>query len=345
MTASVILDNLLNPPILFFFLGVLATLVRSDLEIPQPIARFLALYLLMAIGLKGGVELRAGDGAIWSTLAAAMVMASLVPLYSFYVLKRRVNVANAAAICATYGSISAVTFITASDFLRREGIESSGAMVAAMALMESPAIIIGVLLYRLYERRADAAAGTGAGTEQPPAAAGETRRLLGIDWGDLFRDAVLNASIFLLVGSLLIGALIGHDGGEVLKPFTTDIFTGMLCFFLLDMGLVAARRLNDLRKTGVFLVLFALLAPLVNGTLGGLVAGALGMPLGNAMLFIVLCASASYIAVPAAVRLSIPAANPSLYLPMALAITFPLNITLGLPLYLQYARWVSSWTN
>ncbi|MGL4651284.1 MAG: sodium-dependent bicarbonate transport family permease, partial [Caldilineaceae bacterium] len=197
MSLSVILDNLLNPPILFFFLGALATLVRSDLEVPQPIARFLALYLLMAIGIKGGVELRAGDASIWSTLAAAMIMASLVPLYSFFILRRRVDVANAAAICATYGSISAVTFITAVDFLRREGIESSGAMVAAMALMESPAIIIGVLFYRLYDRQAATAGDAGA--------TGTATRSLGIHWGELLRDAVLNASIFLLVGSLIIG--------------------------------------------------------------------------------------------------------------------------------------------
>lgn len=338
MSLSVILDNLLNPPILFFFLGAAATLVRSDLEVPQPIARFLALYLLLAIGLKGGVELREGDATIWVTLAAAMLMASLVPLYSFFILRRRVNVPNAAAISATYGSISAVTFITAADFLRRSGIESSGAMVAAMALMESPAIIIGVLLYRIFDRQAVGQAASGPQGARAGAAGG-----LGIHWGELLRDAVLNASIFLLVGSLIIGLLISHDAGEALKPFTTDIFTGMLCFFLLDMGLVAARRLADLRKTGAFLVLFALLMPLVNGALGGLVAGALGLSVGNAMLFIVLCASASYIAVPAAVRLAIPAANPSLYLPMALGITFPLNITLGLPLYLAYAHWVSGW--
>jgi len=339
MSLSTILDNLLNPPILFFFLGVLATLARSDLEVPQPITRFLALYLLMAIGLKGGVELRAGDATIWITLAGAMLMSVVVPLYTFYILRRRVSVADAAAICATYGSISAVTFITAVDFLGRLGIPSSGAMVAAMALMESPAIIIGVLFYRLYNRQ------PAAGAEVPnheQTTHGAVDRS-GIHWGELLRDATLNASIFLLVGSLIIGALIGPDGGKTLKPFTTDIFTGLLCFFLLDMGLVAARRLGDLRRTGAFLVLFALLVPPVNGLLGGLVAGLLGLELGNAMLFIVLCASASYIAVPAAVRLTIPAANPGLYLPMALVLTFPLNITLGLPLYLEYARWVSSW--
>ena len=165
-------------------------------------------------------------------------------------------------------------------------------MVAAMALMESPAIIIGVMLYRIYDRQSNASTTSSAG-----------KGGLGIDWGELLRDAVLNASIFLLVGSLMIGFLIGPEGGETLKPFTTGIFTGMLCFFLLDMGLVAARRLGDLRKTGAFFVLFALLMPLVNGGLGGLVAGLLGLGVGDAMLFIVLCASASYIAVPAAVRL------------------------------------------
>jgi len=325
MNSSLILSNILNPPVLFFFLGILAVLFKSDLEIPQPLPKLFSLYLLLAIGFKGGYEIDESGitPAIALTLLAAILMASIVPIYSFFILKIKLDAYNAAAIAATYGSISAVTFITASSLLTQLHINFGGHMVAALALMESPAIIVGLIIVRIFTSK-DNENGS-------------------FSWGEVLRESFLNSSVFLLVGSLIIGILTGPKGWEKLEPFTQGIFYGVLCFFLLDMGLVAARRLGDLRRTGAFLVLFALLVPPVNGLLGGLVAGLLGLELGNAMLFIVLCASASYIAVPAAVRLTIPAANPGLYLPMALVLTFPLNITLGLPLYLEYARWVSSW--
>jgi hypothetical protein len=315
MDSSLLVQNLLNPPILFFVLGVLAVLSRSDLEMPQPIAKFLSLYLLLAIGFRGGAELnRSGfSREIIVSLLAAIFMACVVPLYAFFVLRLRLDTFNAAAIAATYGSISAVTFITAIAYLKQLGIEYGGHMVAAMALMESPAIVIGVLLVRLFApKRAN---------DSTP-------------WPKLLREAFLNGAVFLILGSLVIGYLSGERGWQDLKPFSDDIFKGMLCFFLLDMGLVAARRVRDLRAAGGFLVAFALLVPLVNATLGILVTRLLGMSEGDALLFAVLCASASYIAVPAAMRLSVPEANPSLYMPMSLAITFPFNIVVGLPLYL-----------
>jgi hypothetical protein len=241
-----------------------------------------------------------------------MLMASVVPLYSFFILRLKLAVPDAAAIAATYGSISAVTFITATAFLQDLNIAYSGYMVAAMALMESPAIIIGVLLYRLSD----------------------SSNRSGLAWSELLRDAFFNGSVLLLIGSLLVGILTGEAGKRDLQPFTHGLFKGLLAFFLLDMGLVAARRLRDLRKAGVFLVSFAILIPLLNAALGLGLAYLVDMPRGDALLFMVLCASASYIAVPAAVRLAIPEANPSLYVPMALAITFPFNIIVGLPLYL-----------
>lgn len=315
MDFSLIASNILSPPILFFVLGAVAVFVRSDLEIPQPLSKFFSLFLLMAIGFKGGVELgHSGiDTHVALALLAAIGMASLVPVYSFFILRRRLPVADAAAVAATYGSISAVTFITATSFLSRLEIGYGGHLVAAMALMESPAVVIGVMLFRVYGNQ------------------GEEGEFV---WSDVLRDAFLNGSVLLIMGSLLIGLITGHEGGVALKPFTDDIFKGMLCFFLLDMGLVAARRIGALRRVGGFLVGFGLLMPLLNAGFGIAVAWLLGMSVGDALMFVTLCASASYIAVPAAMRLAVPEANPSIYVPMALAITFPFNIVVGLPLYL-----------
>ncbi len=315
MDTNLIFSNLLNPPILFFFLGALAILFKSDLEMPEPLPKLLSLYLLLAIGFKGGVGLNAsGIGAgIVVTLLVAVLFAFVVPIYSFFILRLRLNAADGAAIAATYGSVSAVTFITAAAFLQNVNIDFGGHLVAALALMESPAIIVGVLLYRLFDK------------DNPTA---------GVSWSELFREAFFNAPVVLIIGSLFIGFLTGESGASKMKPFTEDIFTGMLAFFLLDMGLVAAQRLRDLKNAGVFLVAFALLIPLVNAFAGIGLASLLGLSKGDALMFTVLCASASYIAVPAAMRISIPNANPSLYISMALAITFPFNIIFGLPLYL-----------
>ena len=314
MDANLIISNILNPPVLFFFLGMAAIFVKSDLEIPPPIPKLLSLYLLLAIGFKGGVELvKSGITLeVKLTLLAAMLMACVVPLYTYFILKIKLDTYDAAAIAATYGSISAVTFITAGAFLTELGIDFDGYMVAALALMESPAIIVGLILVNLFTT-------------------GEKRDF---SWGEVLQEAFLNSSVFLLVGSLAIGTLTGENGWELLSPFTQEMFYGVLTFFLLDMGLVAAKRIKDLQKTGVFLVLFAILVPIFNAAIGLLIAKFIGMPPGNALLFSVLCASASYIAVPAAMRMTVPEANPSLYVSTALAVTFPFNIIVGIPLYL-----------
>nr|WP_290225096.1 sodium-dependent bicarbonate transport family permease [Trichocoleus desertorum] len=315
MDVSLIMSNILNPPVLFFFLGMTAVFVKSDLEIPPPIPKLFSLYLLFAIGFKGGVELaKSGlNQEVFLTMLVAIVMACLVPIYTFFILKIRLDAYNAAAIAATYGSISAVTFITASSFLQQLGIDFDGYMVAALALMESPAIIVGLILVNLFTQE-------------------QNER--DFSWPEVLREAFLNGSVFLLVGSLIIGFLTGEHGWKVLSPFTQDMFYGVLTFFLLDMGLVAAKRIKDLEKTGPFLISFAILIPIVNAGIGLLIAKLIGMPPGNALLFSVLCASASYIAVPAAMRLTVPEANPSLYISTALAVTFPFNIIFGIPLYL-----------
>jgi hypothetical protein len=314
MDAHLILSNLLNPPILFFFLGAIAFFVGSDLEIPQPLPKFFSLYLLLSIGFKGGVELaHSGFSAevLW-TLLAAMLMAAVVPVWTFFVLRRKLDVFNAAAVAATYGSISAVTFIAATSFLGQLELKSSGHMVAAMALMESPAIIIGIALARFLHK------GDGAS----------------FSWPHLLRDAFFNGSVLLLTGALFIGLLTGEAGAQALTPFTGDIFKGMLCLFLLDMGIISARRLAGIRQLGAFPVAFATVVPLVNAAAALVIAHAIGLGRGDALLFTVLCASASYIAVPAAMRLAVPEANPGLYVTMALALTFPFNIIIGMPLYM-----------
>lgn len=318
MNASLILSNILNPPVLFFFLGMLAVFVKSDLEIPPPIPKLFSLYLLFAIGFKGGVELvKSGiTQEVLLALLAAILMACIVPVYTFFILRLKLDPYNAAAIAATYGSISAVTFITAGSFLEELGIDSDGYMVAALALMESPAIIVGLILVNLFAAK------------QAPEEEGD------FSWPEVLQEAFLNSSVFLLVGSLLIGVLTGEHGWQVLSPFTQDMFYGVLTLFLLDMGLVAARRIKDLKKAGGFLISFAILIPVVNAGIGLLIAKFIGMPRGDALLFSVLCASASYIAVPAAMRMTVPEANPSLYVSTALAVTFPFNIIVGIPLYL-----------
>ena len=314
MNADLILSNILNPPVLFFFLGMIAYGLKSDLEVPHPLPKLFSLYLLLSIGFKGGVELNHSGltSQVIFTLGAAIMMSVLVPLAAFFILKRKMDVPNAAAVAAAYGSVSAVTFIAAVSFLGQLGISFSGHMVAAMALMESPAIIVGITLARLLG----------------------PQRQGRFQWKPLLHDAFCNGSVLLLMGSLLIGILTGAKGGESLAPFTNDLFKGMLCLFLLDMGLASGRQLGGIRKLGALPVGFATLVPFVNALLGIGLAWGIGLDRGDALLFAVLCASASYIAVPAAMRLALPEANPGLYVTMALALTFPFNIVLGLPCYM-----------
>jgi uncharacterized protein len=328
MDSSLVLSNILNPPVMFFFLGMLAVAVQSDLEIPNPLPKLFSLYLLIAIGFKGGHELfESGlSTEVVTTLAVAVLMASIVPVYSFFILRLKLDEFNAAAIAATYGSISAVTFITASALLDKLQIAYGGHMVAALALMESPAIVVGLILVRVFGKKE-----TEIGDDETASAAS--------GWGAVLHEAFLNGSVLLLIGSVIVGVASGKEGWGKLHLFVEkDIFYGALMFFLLDMGLVAARRIRDLKQTGFFLIGFAILMPIGNAVIGILLAKLVGMGPGNALLFAVLCASASYIAVPAAMRMTVPQANPSLYVSMALAITFPFNIIIGIPMYLQAIR-------
>jgi uncharacterized protein len=326
------MQSFFDPAILFFVFGLCAALLKSNLEIPAPISRFLSLYLLMALGLKGGFALaKSGvNGEVAATLGCAIFLAVAIPLLGYRLLCRFVSGFDAAAIAATYGSVSAVTFITASQMLENQSIAFGGHMAAAMALMESPAIILAVLLANRIRQRQPGAVSSGA-------AAGSKSHM---SLGKLLHESMTDGAQLLLLGSLAIGWFTGEHGQEVMRPFSIDLFKGMLAFFLLDMGLLAARSLQGLKGQSLRMPLFALVAPLVHAGLALACAWLFQFKLGDTVLLMALAASASYIAVPAVVRHAIPEANPALYIGMSLAITFPLNILFGLPLYLVVAKWV-----
>jgi len=319
--------NLLSPAVLFFLLGVFATLSKSDLKFPEPLYLGLTIYLLTAIGFKGGTAIaKAGLAAVWLPSLAALVMGTLIPLWSYPVLRwiGRLSSLDAAAIAAHYGSVSAVTFIAATNFLKSLHQPYEEFASAFLAVMESPAIIVGVLLGKLAVRK-------------PDETLGPTLKLA-------LHEACLGRSVILLVGAMLIGLLSGERGAESTAGFFVVPFQGVLALFLMEMGMVAARRFGDLRKVGAFLVAFGVTMPVINGTAGVFVGHLVGLSPGGMTLFGVLAASASYIAAPAAIRLSLPDANPTLYLTSALAITFPFNITVGLPVYYEIARWLTGGT-
>ena len=312
MDFQILINNLTNPSLLFFILGVLAVKLKSDLEIPPTSAKFIALYLMISIGFKGGQELSHSEftsGIFWA-LAFGVLLSASIPFYTFFILKRKLGVPNAAAIAAAYGSISAVTFVAAAAFLEAQGISFGGHMVAVMALMEAPAIISGVILLRKYT---------------PSKSEGGLKQII--------IHAFINSSVLLILGSLVIGLIADEKQAEGIKPFVTDIFKGFLAVFLLDMGITSGRKLKAFFKTGYFSSLFAILVPLVNGVVVAYVSQWISPEVGDRLIFAILAASASYIAVPAAMKLSNPDADEGLYVPMALAVTFPFNLTLGMPIY------------
>ncbi|NNK10702.1 MAG: sodium-dependent bicarbonate transport family permease, partial [Flavobacteriaceae bacterium] len=288
--------------------------LKSDLEIPPSSSKFISLYLLFSIGFKGGLELSHSDldmEILWSLLFG-FLLAIVVPIYSFIFLRKKFGIENAGAIAAAYGSVSAVTFVTAVSFLEMEQIPFGGHMVAVMALMEAPSIIVGVLLMSLCKNGRDK----------------------DVSLKSVLHHSLTNGSVLLILGSLLIGFLANDQQAEGITPFTTDIFKGFLAVFLLDMGITSGRKLSSFLDNGWTALIFALVVPLMNGCAVAYLSGFVTDSIGNQFLFAILAASASYIAVPAAMRLAAPKANPSLYVPMALAITFPFNITIGMPVYL-----------
>ncbi|PKH66508.1 sodium-dependent bicarbonate transport family permease [Flavobacterium sp. ALD4] len=315
MNFDLLLENITNPALLFFLLGIIAVRLKSDLEIPENSSKFISLYLLFSIGFKGGQELSHSHftlDIIWS-VAFGVLIAVIIPLYSFFILKKHFSIDNSGAIAAAYGSVSAVTFVTAITFLEMQNYTFSGHMVAVMALMEAPAIIVGVILIRLFSKN----------------------DVQSTKMSSLIKHSFTNGSVLLITGSLIIGFLASDQQALGIKPFTTDMFKGFLAIFLLDMGIVSGRKLNDFLKSGWFSFLFAIIIPLINGIVVAYLSHFITDDIGNRFIFAVLASSASYIAVPAAMKIAVPKANPGIFLPMALAITFPFNITFGMPIYLS----------
>jgi hypothetical protein len=314
MNLEALIENVTNPALLFFLLGIIAVQIKSDLQIPENSSKFISIYLLLSIGFKGGQELSHSGMSIEivSSMGLGLLLATIIPLASFFILKRKLSIANPGAIAASYGSVSAVTFVTATSFLEFEAVSFNGHMIAVMALMEAPAIIVGVLLINYFKR--------------------------GISENDskvskLLWHSVTNGSVLLIVGSLVIGFLVSAEHAEGIRPFTTDIFKGFLAVFLLDMGITSGRQLSTIMRKGLYPFLFSILMPFVNGLIALFISFQITDVTGNQLLFAILGGSASYIAVPAAMKQAVPDANPSLYLPMALGITFPLNVMIGIPFY------------
>lgn len=307
--------NLLSPMVLFFVLGVVATLARSDLTIPEAIAKAMSLYLMLAIGFKGGVGVaqRGFDTTLGLALLAGIILSAAIPLIAFRLLMATSKLprVDAAAVAAHYGSISIVTFLAATQVLDMKGIKFDGFMVAVAAAMETPAIIVALWLAREGQSRMNMTT---------------------------LREVLLNGSIVILVGSFLIGIVTGTEGLKAIAPFIVDPFKGILCLFLLDMGIIAGSGLREGRRHFTLpVVLFGLYMPLIGATLGALASWLVGLSVGSTALMITLAASSSYIAVPAALRLALPEARPAIYLPLSLAVTFPFNLTLGIPLYAALA--------
>jgi hypothetical protein len=334
------MHNLLDPAILFFIFGVLAGALKSNLEIPQPISRFLSLYLLMALGLKGGFALAHSGftSQVATSLGAAVFLAVVVPLLGYILLRRFLSGFDAAAVAATYGSVSAVTFVTAVQTLENQQVVFGGYMSAAMALMESPAIIVAVLFANSLRQRqaATTAAVTGGGAAV--LTMGSPSGRAGSPMGKILHESLTDGAQLLLLGAMVIGMLSGDAGKIAMQPFSGDLFKGMLAFFLLDMGLLTARSLPQVRDKSPWLIAYAVLGPLTHATLALGLAWMFEIPAGDATLLMVLAASASYIAVPAVLRTAIPEASPSLYFGLSLGITFPLNIIFGIPLYIYVAQ-------
>ncbi len=316
--------NLTAPMPLFFALGIIATLIRSDLKVPEALYIGLTLYLLAAIGLHGGAEIReVGISTIWLPLLGCLMLGIVIPIGGYLILRNmgKFAVHDAAAIAGHYGSVSAVTFAVATQFLASLHVKPEGYMSAFLAVLEPIGVVMGILLSRL--------------ASQIESHHGEPRRYTWLK--PVFHEAITGKGSMILLGALVIGYISGPEGIVVTKPFFGDLFKGVLCLFMLEMGLVAGQRLAEVKTVGAFLVGFGIVMPIIDGILGVLTGGFVGLTVGGTTMLGVMAASASYIAAPAAMRISVPEANPSLYLTASLGITFPFNIAMGIPLYFWLA--------
>lgn len=330
--------NLSSPMVLAFVLGIAATLVKSDLRLPEAIYTFVSIYLLFAIGLKGGFALAQTSLAeVWLPATATLALGSAIPIWCYALLRRlgKFGIADAAALAAHFGSVSAVTFSAGLTFLGELNTPYEGFMPTLMTLMEIPAIAVALFIAhsRLAAQQKVAFSSAREGQDKPLSGSGATE-----SWQQALHEVLTGKSIVLLMGGLVIGLLAGEPGYKQIAPFFIDLFPGMLTLFLLELGITAGRYLRDLRSAGLFLVGFSIVMPLLHGAIGVWLGSLSGLSLGGSTLFGLLAASASYIAAPAAVRIALPQANPSYYLTAAIAVAFPFNLALGLPFYYELAR-------
>jgi len=315
MDLSILIENLTNPALLFFVLGILAVFLKSDLEIPKTSSSFISLYLLFSIGFRGGQELAHSElsASVVTAVLTGILSAIIIPVVTFFILKKKLGIPNAGAVAAAYGSVSAVTFVTTVAFLEAHNIVFGGHMIAIMAMMEAPSIIMGVLLVKIFSKKKE----------------------VEMSLGKLLKHSLVSGSVLLIFRSLVIGFIATEQQAEGIRPFTTELFKGFLAVFLLDMGITSGKKLSGLWKNGLSPILFAIITPLFNGSIMAVASSFFLNSVGDRLLISIFAASASYIAVPAAMRISVPKANPGLYIPMALAVTFPVNITIGIPIYYQ----------
>lgn len=315
---GVLASNLLSPIILLFVLGIFASLIRSDLKLPPPLYNGLTIYLLLAIGLKGGVELHKTPVSefIWPALIT-LLLGIITPITAYNVLRRlgKFDRINSSAIAAHYGSVSAVTFIVAVSFGTMNGLTSEGFMPALVAILEVPAIVVALMIAFTRDKRAGS-------------------------WQEALHEVLAGRSVVLLLGGLIIGWISGPEGFEPIAPFFETGFKGALALFLLEMGIITARRLEGLKEVGGFLIAFGIIVPILHGILAIWLGSFAGLSVAGSAVLGAMVSSASYIAAPAAVRIALPEANPTLYLTASLGITFPFNITIGIPIYYAFAEWL-----
>ncbi|WP_096189866.1 sodium-dependent bicarbonate transport family permease [Evansella halocellulosilytica] len=334
---DIVLQNLLSPVVLFFVLGIIAALFKSDLKFPNGLSEALSIYLLIAIGIKGGIELSHYDiGTVMKPIMAALFLGMTIPVLSLMVLRiMKMDLHNAIGVAATYGSVSIVTYGAGVSFLDQNGINYEGFMNVLVVLMESPAIFISLLLLRVIQKKP---IDRKVVTRQLGITAGNSSIMNGLFDKELIKESLFGKSVLLLIGSLLIGWFVGQDALPTVKPLFIDLYGSILILFLLNMGLIVGQRLPEVRKQGWGILLFGICMPIVGGTFGVMVGSVIGLSLGGSMLLGVLGGSASYIAAPAALRSSVPEANPSIYLGLALGVTFPFNLIVGIPLYYAIAQ-------
>jgi hypothetical protein len=337
---QLIQSNLLTPIVLFFLFGIIAARIKSDLKMPEAISEFLPIYLLAAIGLHGGIEMRkTGFEEMLVPMLVAIGLSLLFTLNHYQILRRlgKFNIFDSYALASTYGAVGAVTFSVGLSFLKNQGVSSEGYLAAILAVLEPVAFILAIFLTNMaVSKQIRTKKQSFSDDEELDIGMKETKTKL----SQVLKESITGKAIVILLGSIVIGYIIGKEGFEPISIVFDELFTGAIVIFMIEMGIIAGQRLEDIKKVGIFLTAFSVIIPTINGIIGVLVSTALGLSLGGAVMFGLLLASASFIAAPAVLRHAIPQANPSLYITSALGITFPYNIIVLLPIMFTISTWV-----